>query len=73
LLRYLQNIYRHCNDEALPIDVRLKYQNAWKMISSRREGLRRRPIEAEFQFDEVIQLDWTEKLRRIGTEEGAFE
>ncbi len=43
LLKYLQNIYHHINDAALPEEVRLKYRNAWTMIASRHEGLCRRP------------------------------
>ena len=73
LLRYLQNIHRHSGDSTLPGAVQLKYQNAWRMIATRHAGLCQRLIEADFDFDKVIQLDWSEKLRRIGTSEGAFE
>ena len=71
-LHYLRNIYQHANDQSHPLEVREKYQNAWKMISSRHEGLCRRLVESNFVFGDVIKLDWTEKLARIGTKEGAF-
>jgi hypothetical protein len=73
LLRYVENVHRYANDAALPATVREKYQNAWTMIASRHEGLCSRLVEADFDFGKVIQLDWTEKLARIGTEDGAFE
>jgi len=73
LLKYLQNIYRHGNNNAFSDTVRLKYRNAWAMIASRHDGLCRRLIEADFEFGKVIKLDWSEKLRRIGTKDGAFE
>ena len=72
LLRYLQNIHGHANDINLPENIRLKYQNAWKMIASKHDGLSRRLVEASFDFGKVVKLDWTEKLRRIGTEDGAW-
>ena len=71
-LRYLQNIHRHANDPTHDDSVRLKYRNAWKMIASRHDGLCKRLIEASFDFGAVIQIDWSEKLRRIGTVEGTF-
>lgn len=73
LLIYLQNTHGHMGDARSPEAVRLKYQNAWRMISSRHGGLCRRLVEANFAFDQVIKLNWTEPLRRIGTEDGAFE
>lgn len=73
LLKYLQNIHKRASDDELPAEVRLKYKNAWKMISSRHAGLCRRLVEANFEFKKVVTLDWSEKLRRIGTPEGAFE
>jgi hypothetical protein len=73
LLRYLENIYHHANSAKFPEAVRLKYRNAWTMIASRHDGLCRRLIEANFKFGNVIQLDWSERLRRIGTKKGAFE
>jgi hypothetical protein len=42
------------------------------MVSIRHDGLCRRLAEAEFQFGKVIQLDWAEKMQRIGTAKGAF-
>jgi hypothetical protein len=72
LLRYLENIHKHSNDPLLDTAARLKYKNAWKMIESRHDGLCRRLLEANFDFEKVIQIDWSEKLRRIGTCDGAF-
>lgn len=72
LLKYLKNVHEHANDAGLDVSVRLKYQNAWKMISDRHDGLCRRLVEANFDFGKVVKLDWSEKLRCIGTEDGAF-
>ena len=72
MLVYLKRTYRRAEDTALPEDVRLKHSNAWKMISSRHDGLCRRLVEAEFDFSAVVTMDWTECLRRIGTDDGAW-
>ena len=72
LLRYMENTYRHSQDPALSADVRLKHSNAWRMLSARHPGLTRRLVEAHFDFGKVIKLDWSEPLRRIGTDEGAW-
>jgi len=71
-LRFLKNTYDHANDIALPEAVRLKHQNAWKMISILHPGLTRRLAEAKFDFGKVVELDWTEPMRRIGTPDGFF-
>ena len=72
LLRYLENTFKHSQDPALPNEVRLKHATAWKMLSAQHAGLTTRLVEAEFDFAKVIQLDWSEPLRRIGTAEGAW-
>jgi hypothetical protein len=72
MLVYLARTYRRANDSTLPDDIRLKHANAWKMASSRHDGLCRRLVEADFDFGAVIEMDWTECLRRIGTDEGAW-
>ena len=71
-LYYLCNIFQKSCDELLPTEVRLKFYNTWKMIDLHHSGLTRRLVEAEFDFKQVIDLDWSEPLARIGTEEGAF-
>ena len=73
LLKYLKNIHAHAHDTRLPPSVRQKYKAAWKMVSTQHDGLCRRLIQARFKFEKVVTLDWTEKLRRIGTKDGAFE
>ena len=72
MLVYLERTYRRANDSTLPEDVRLKHSNAWRMVSSKHDGLCRRLVEANFDFGATITMDWTECLRRIGTEEGAW-
>lgn len=71
-LRYLENTYRHAHDASYDQSVREKYAAAWKMISSRHPGLTRQLEEADFDFGKVITLDWSEPMRRIGTEDGAW-
>ena len=73
LLHYLKNIYGKSKDKSLPMEVRKKYLNAWKMIEQQHQGLCRSLKRKKFQFEKVIVLDWTEKLKRIATMDGAFE
>ena len=73
LLSYLRNIHRHGQDASLPEPVRLKYQNAWKMIASRHPGLLQSLVENDFEYGKVIVMDWSEPVARIGTNRGAFE
>ena len=70
--RYLENIYKHASDTSLPEPVRLKYQNAWSMISKRHPGPTRRLADFNFDLGEIVDLDWSEPVRRIGTDEGAW-
>jgi hypothetical protein len=69
---YLKNIHVHANDPALPPKVRDKYTAAWRMIGTLHPGLLRRLEEVKFDLAQVIAIDWTEPLRRIGTDEGAW-
>jgi hypothetical protein len=71
-LHYLKSIFGKTNDLSLSDDVRLKFKNAWEMLELRHNGLTRRLKESGFDFQKVIDLDWTEPLARIGTENGAF-
>lgn len=72
LLIYMKNTFSHANDKKLSDSVRLKHQNAWKMISAQHPGLTKRLEEADFDFGRVVDIDWSEPLRRIGTKEGAW-
>lgn len=71
-LRYIENTYKHSIDASLSPTVQAKYQNAWRMISTLHPGLCRQLIEKNFDFSRVVELDWTEPLRRIGTSDGFF-
>lgn len=71
-LRAIKNTHDHANDGNLPEAVRLKHQNAWRMISARHPGLTKRLEEAAFDYAKVVALDWSEPMRRIGTLKGAF-
>lgn len=71
-LRYLENTYNHSINPSLPAAVRAKYDNAWRMISTLHPGLCRRLSEAKFDFGQVVELDWAEPMRRIGTPDGCF-
>jgi hypothetical protein len=72
LLKYMENTYRHSIDANLSEEVRFKHASAWRMISDRHEGLAQALVEADFDFGRVVELDWSEPLRRIGTAEGAW-
>lgn len=69
---YLKNIWTHANDPALPPKVRAKYETAWRMIGTLHPGLLRRLVEVNFDLARVITINWTEPLRRIGTDDGAW-
>ncbi|MDH7795810.1 MULTISPECIES: hypothetical protein [unclassified Beijerinckia] len=72
MLRYLENTYRHAENLKLSGEVRQKHQNAWRVISKKYPGLTRKLIDTNFDFHQIINLDWTEPMRRIGTPEGAW-
>ncbi|HEY0832336.1 MAG TPA: hypothetical protein VGE72_00385 [Azospirillum sp.] len=72
LLTYLRNTHKHANDISLPEATRLKHRNAWNMISQHHPGLTQTLEETDFNFREIVDIDWAEPLRRIGTEEGAW-
>ena len=72
LLKYMKNTYSHANNQNFSPEVRLKYQNAWKMISSHHAGLTKRLEEADFDFGKVVNIDWSEPMKRIGTDDGAW-
>lgn len=71
-LHYLKGIFGKATDPSLSNEVQLKFQNAWKMIEQRHDGLVRRLTGSRFDFQSVIDLDWTQPLARIGTKNGAF-
>jgi hypothetical protein len=72
LLYYLKNVYYHAHDVSQNDDVRQKYQNAWRMVSSRHAGLTQSLVENNFNFGAVVKLDWNEPMARIGTLDGAW-
>lgn len=72
LIRYLSIVYEHAQNADLNSDVRGKFLMTWEMISKRHEGLLRRLAEANFEAAMVIEMDWSEPMRRIGTKEGAW-
>jgi hypothetical protein len=71
-LHYLKGIFGKATDPSLSNEVKLKFQNARKMIEQRHDGLVRRLTGSRFDFQSVIDLDWTQPLARIGTKNGAF-
>jgi len=72
LLVYLKNIWSHSQDLSLSDGARQKYQNTWLMISQQHDGLLRRLVETKFEWSNVVEMDWTEPMSRIGTKEGAW-
>ena len=71
-LRYLQNVHGHAQNKTLEDRVRQKYAKTWEMLGCKHSGLLQRLVEADFAFEKVIQIDWSEPMRRIGTQEGAW-
>ncbi|MFZ0268336.1 hypothetical protein [Caulobacter sp.] len=56
---YLRNIWNHQHDGSLHETVRLKYENTWKMISSRHAGLLKVLVENDFDPVAVSKMDWS--------------
>lgn len=71
-LVYLHRTYKHGHEEGLEPKIRVKHQKAWEMLSTRHPGLTKKLVEVNFDFHQIVTLDWTEPLARIGTENGAF-
>ncbi len=72
LLYYIKNLNDVMEQENLPKDISLKYSNTWKMIESKHSGLLKALRKFNFEFSRVIEMDWSEPMARIGTENGAW-
>lgn len=71
-LYYLQKVYLYSHDPKLSEAVRLKFKNTWLMLSTHHDGLTRRILEENFDFQKVVNLNWSDHLNKIGTDEGVF-
>lgn len=69
---YLSNIHRHMSDSALGDSVRQKYAATWNAIRSRHPALLDALVASAFDPHAVCNVDWSEPLRRVGTEDGFF-
>ncbi|MEZ5399206.1 MAG: hypothetical protein R2729_06015 [Bryobacteraceae bacterium] len=71
-IRYLETIYRHKNNAALPARVRKKYETTWRLLMRRHRGLMSTLEESAFDPRAISACDWTEPLARVGTRRGFF-
>tara|TARA_B100001057_G_scaffold197286_1_gene197968 strand:+ start:404 stop:1186 length:783 start_codon:yes stop_codon:yes gene_type:complete len=70
---YMRNIWQNSQSLSLPEHVRQKFQNTWLCLSAKHAGLCRALVEADFIFENVVELDWAQEFAKIGTEDGAWE
>ena len=70
---YMRNIWQNSQSLSLPEHVRQKFQNTWLCLSAKHVGLCRALVEADFIFENVVELDWAQEFAKIGTEDGAWE
>jgi hypothetical protein len=71
-IRYLEAIYRHKSDMALPPRVRKKYETTWRLLMRRHRGFMSTLEESGFDPKAISACDWTEPLERAGTPRGFF-
>jgi len=71
-MRYLETIYGHKTDGALPVTVRKKYETTWRMLLKQHRGFMSTLEESGFDPKAISACDWTEPFERIGTSRGFF-
>ncbi len=71
-IRYLETIYRHKNNAALPLRVRRKYETTWRLLMKHHGGFMSTLEESGFDPKAISGCDWAEPLERIGTPRGFF-
>lgn len=72
-LVYLANIYRHMNDTPLHPHIRAKYLGTWQMLRAKSAALLDAYERGGLDPRAVCDLDWTEPMRRVGTEDGFYD
>jgi hypothetical protein len=69
---YLGNVYTNVNRQSLPPRIRVKYLSTWQMIGTRHGALLDTLERNNFDPRSVVDLDWSEAMRSVGTAEGFY-
>jgi hypothetical protein len=73
MFHYMKTVWTHSQNTQLDQGTRQKFQNTWLMLSKQHDGLCRKLVETNFDFKQVVELDWAPEFSKIGTEDGAWE
>ncbi len=71
-IRYLQTIFIHKNNMALPPRVRRKYETTWRLLMKQHGGFMSTLEESGFDPRAISPCDWAEPIERVGTPRGFF-
>jgi hypothetical protein len=71
-ITYLRNVYANANRQSLSPRIRAKYLSTWQMIGTRHGALLDTLERNNFDPRSVADLDWSEAMRLVGTEEGSY-
>jgi hypothetical protein len=71
-LLYLKRLFKHSHDMRLSPAIRSKYLTTWEIYRRKYSGLCTALEREKFVFGNVIRINWTPLVRRIGTPRGYF-
>ena len=69
---YLTSIFRRKNDIGLSPSIRRKYITTWRMLLKRHKGFMTILKKHDFDPTAIARCDWSEAMKRIGTDRGFF-
>ena len=69
---YLRNVHASMNRPSLSPRVRAKYLSTWQMIGARHGALLDTLERSNFDPRSVVNLDWSEAMRSVGTAKGFY-
>ena len=71
-ITYLRNVYTNMNKQSLSPKIRARYLSTWQMIRARHGALLDALERSKFDPRSVVDLDWSEAMRSVGTGEGVY-
>ena len=71
-ITYLRNVHAKMNKQSLSPRVRVKYLSTWQMVRTRHRALLDALERNNFDPRSVVNLDWSEAMRSVGTAKGVY-
>jgi len=71
-ITYLSNVHANMNKQSLSPRVRVKYLSTWQMVRTRHRALLDALERNNFDPRSVVNLDWSEAMRSVGTAKGVY-